>query len=199
MSEVIFSEIIHREIVESLIPNKDAYVNHALSLKDSIKLETDWHCNTYNTIATADLKNDPLFFDIIQQTGRRVIDFANEYSVNAVSATCVDGWINVAGHMHFQEFHQHPVSHFSAVYYIDVPENSGNIRFKSHEADTDMFPLPTPRQDLLIPARKTFCVEPKDGMLIIFRSNLQHMVHENKTNKNRITFAMNFIVDVEND
>jgi ectoine hydroxylase-related dioxygenase (phytanoyl-CoA dioxygenase family) len=61
------------------------------------------------------------------------------------------------------------------------------------------FPLPTPRQDLLIPARKTFCVEPKDGMLIIFRSNLQHMVHENKTNKNRITFAMNFIVDVEND
>jgi hypothetical protein len=87
MSEVIFSEIIHREIVESLIPNKDAYVNHALSLKDSIKLETDWHCNTYNTIATADLKNDPLFFDIIQQTGRRVIDFANEYSVNAVSIT----------------------------------------------------------------------------------------------------------------
>lgn len=196
--ETMFNEIFHREIIENLKPNKETYVNHALSLKGNIKLQSDWHCNTYNTIATADLKNDPVFLDIIQETGKRVIDFSREYSIDPYSATCVDGWINVAEPNNFQEYHIHPASHFSAVYYIDVPENSGNIRFKSHEADTDMFPLPLPIVDAP-PARKTFYVEPEDGMLLIFRSNLQHMVHENRSNKNRITFAMNFIVDIEHD
>jgi ectoine hydroxylase-related dioxygenase (phytanoyl-CoA dioxygenase family) len=41
---------------------------------------------------------------------------------------------------------------------------------------------------------KTFSLRPIEGHLVIFRSNLKHMVEKNISNESRISIAMNFIV-----
>jgi len=194
MIQSVFAEHIFTDNLHELKSNKQKYIDHALSIKDKTELTTDWHCNTYNTIAMMDLRTDEVFKDIILETAKRVGEFSKSYGVDPHTVSCTDAWFNVAEPNNFQEFHIHPTCHFSSVYYISVPENSGNLLFKSHEANADMFPLPPANKDV-IAARKVYPFYPKEQDLIIFRSNLQHMVGMNQSSEDRITFAMNFTVE----
>ena len=91
--------------------------------------------------------------------------------------------------MHPQEFHIHPNHHFSLVYYVSVNDNSGNIIFRSPESATDMFMLPSGNETLA--SMKTVSIKPEVGTLLIFRSNLLHMVEKNKSNQPRVSISFN--------
>jgi uncharacterized protein (TIGR02466 family) len=84
----------------------------------------------------------------------------------------------------------HSNNHFSAVYYIKTPENCGNIVFKKDSLD-EMFPLPIDEYNE-VASYSTRFITPKSGVLIIFKSNIQHMVEKNKSNNDRVSIAMNF-------
>ena len=116
--------------------------------------------------------------------------FAKQFGVLKAKAQCDGSWFNISRPGNFQEFHMHAMSHFSAVYYVKTPEKCGNIVFKSHEADTNMFLLPI---DESTPYNWSTVFYPAiEGRLIIFRSNLQHMVQKNTSTEDRISIAMNF-------
>ena len=66
--------------------------------------------------------------------------------------------------------------------------------FRSHEANNDMFMIPT--IEMKPASYKTCAFKPITGKLLIFRSNLQHMVEKNRTNEDRISLSANFIVDL---
>jgi uncharacterized protein (TIGR02466 family) len=112
------------------------------------------------------------------------------FDIDCSSVAVKDAWINISKPGNYQEYHIHPGSHFSLVYYIKVPENSGRIVFRSHEADKDMFPFDTHKITNI--NNKTVKLQPNEGDVIVFRSNLSHMVEKNMSNENRVCIAMNF-------
>lgn len=157
---------------------------------------TNWQCDTFNTLGLYDQtrNNDDIGDQLIDVCKIKVLDFSKVYGVrkDISSLECIDFWYNVSEPGNYQEFHQHANSHFSLVYYVKIPKNSGNIHFKSAESMTDMYELPIERNCLTDASYKSCFYEPEESMILIFRSNLLHMVDKNFSNENRISIAMNF-------
>jgi len=172
-------------------------ISKALELKKVFTTaKTDWKCNTFNTLDQYDWKNDNDFAvnDLIDQCKTKVHEFSKEYGVdvNIDQVTCKDFWFNIAEPGAYQEYHQHPNSHFSLTYYLSTPENCGNIVFRSFESMFDMHDLPIQEKDLNTASYKTCSYTPQESVLVIFRSNLLHMVEQNLSNQPRISVTMNF-------
>lgn len=190
----MFVELCYRAALSDVVQAKNTqFSEKALTLKNSIKPSLDWHCETFATMNSEyKLVEDPLFAPLVLEVGQAVADFAAAYGVrDGAVLRCIDGWINVAQPGDHQEMHIHPGSHFSAVYYVDAPENCGNLVLRSHESLTDMHPIPS--ADVTQAGSKTYFQTPKTGDLVIFRSNLPHMVATNKSNAPRISVALNFV------
>lgn len=188
----MFAEFLHRENNTQLRLHNPIYLQRALEIQKTVRNGDTWLSNTYNTLGSYDTSNDSYYKKIVDVTVDSIKNVAKEYGVYTDNVECTDSWLNVSDQNSFQEYHLHAGNHFSAVYYINVPEDSGNIVFRSAETQTDMFPLPASEHTLA--NSKSFIVEPEAGDLLIFRSNVLHMVTINKSNEPRVTMAMNFIV-----
>jgi uncharacterized protein (TIGR02466 family) len=183
-----FESIYH----DNLKFDNDSFYKKALELKSKYAGDTSWRCDTYSTINDHNIIKDNFFNEFVQKCGQAVFEFAKHYGAYSKKVMCSEGWINIAEPEQYQEFHIHPKNHFSLVYYVRTPENCGNILFKNHNGD-NMFPLP---YDELTPANfGLFYWTPKEGDLLIFRSDLLHMVEKNKSKENRVSISMNFRLD----
>jgi hypothetical protein len=96
-------------------------------------------------------------------------------------------WAVVHQHNESTNWHDHAThtnynkgAKVSAVYYVDVPHNSGDIVFKVHEN-----PFVT----------KMYLEKAETGKFIMFDSTLLHCVTKNLSNYNRIIISMNFTFD----
>ena len=188
----IFTTPIYKTNVILEESNRLNYIDKAESLLKTLPQNKNWRCDTFTTLDKYDMINDPLFKDVINEIKSHVIKFSKEFGCGSDDVSILDSWINVARPGDYQEYHIHTGSHFSIAYYLQSQQDSGNIVFRSHEADTDMFPLPI--RDLTPLSYKTMSFEPQNGMLLIFRSNLRHMVEKNLSDNNRISISMNLNV-----
>ena len=103
---------------------------------------------------------------------------------------CTEGWYNIYKSNRYQEYHVHPNSIFSAVYFAKVPDGAQGIYFKRPDNGSMLPPKNKKRttifnQDILI-------APPEERTVIIFRSNLQHSVPPSSLQSDRITVALNF-------
>lgn len=101
---------------------------------------------------------------------------------------CDYSWFNVYEEISYQEFHIHTNSIFSAVYFLSVPDKCSPLIFE--KSDLDMFPLKNIENYNYLNSQ-SYSHYPIENSLIIFRSNLRHMVPIGN-NKNRITLSYNF-------
>jgi len=166
------------------------------NLNESV--DTKWNCDTFNTLNKEFLlgnDDDQTIIDFRDEVGSLVYQFAECFGVDSKKCqlVCKDFWFNISEPGNYQEYHQHPNNHFSAVYYVQTENNCGNIVFKNPESIGDMFQLPTSVDTIF--SYKTAVYEPKDSRLLIFKSNLMHMVEKNKSNIDRISVAMNFYLE----
>jgi len=149
----------------------------------------DWLCDTYNTLGTYDLLTDAMFDNLVT----KVTDHVNEYvrlHGSDYKYTCNAAWANVYKNRDYQEFHVHAGNTISVVYYLTVPEGSGDIVWKS-PIEPDMLPIKGIK-DYNELSYKTCYYSPKPGDLIIFRSYLSHMVKQGTNDAERISIAFNF-------
>ena len=86
--------------------------------------------------------------------------------------------------------HNHGIALVGWVYYIDVPENSGDIVFLNPQGNNSWdyfyhneFPGSSPNNDLL------YKFKPKTGDLLMFPGWLSHYVEPNNSNQTRISMA----------
>jgi uncharacterized protein (TIGR02466 family) len=171
------------------------FVNRAFELRDKLSSKNEWQCDTFSTMDSYNLVEDPIFMDLHITTMLKVLEFAGHYGdISGKNIQCTSSWVNVSSPGNFQEYHVHTNNHFSAVYYVKVPKNSGNIVFRAHDHAGDMFPLPFNLNTEKEPAYRTYFLEPKESELMIFRSNLEHMVQKNNSNEDRISIALNFVL-----
>ncbi len=149
----------------------------------------EWIGGTYNTHQTHDLHTDPQFQPVLDAVSFHVHQFAKMHGSEA-TYTNNYSWMNIAKAGAWQEFHTHNANVFSAVYYVSAPEGSGRILFEDPK-EPDMFPVKNIKgKNQLSYSRIHYT--PKQGMLLIFRSYLRHLVEPGTNAEPRISIALNF-------
>lgn len=126
--------------------------------------------------------------DLLKWIGHETNSFAKYFNSNDYYKI-KEGWLNVYNHGDFQEPHFHPGYDFSAVYYTQVPENSGSLVFENPTLAHEMRPIKTTVETEL--NQTAVFYRPVEGQLLIFRSNLRHGVVPHQNQKPRISFAFN--------
>ena len=107
--------------------------------------------------------------------------------------TVTDWWININCPNSYNMQHTHPGAHFSGVYYLQVPENSGNIYFPNPWSFASAYELEAYTEEFKTKAHQHFfqIIKPKEGMLLVFPSHLVHGVDLNKSEEDRISISFN--------
>ena len=102
-------------------------------------------------------------------------------------------WVNINGRGAHNRRHVHAdgIHFLSGVYYVTVPENSGHIMFYDPRptiihsfADTRYYGQGIPG---------VYPIQPKENMLLLFPSWLEHEVEANQTNEDRISISFNIV------
>jgi uncharacterized protein (TIGR02466 family) len=147
-----------------------------------------WKSNTFNSRHTYDFLADEDFKPITEQVSRHVAEYAKAFN-STYPYQCASAWFNVAHEHAYQEFHIHPNSVFSAIYYASCPEGSGNVVFEKDQVD--MMPVKGV-QSFNALTFTTCSYKPVQGMLLIFRSSLRHMVQVGSNTEPRVSLSFNF-------
>ena len=150
-----------------------------------------WHSHNF------DLNNDNTakkFAKIFEEFYKKVIinEMGWKYDSNKVKMDAMWSIINKKDSFNIQ--HNHPNAYLSAVYYVKVPKNSGDIKFFD----------PKVQKNIRYPKIKNYTdtsaviteITPKEGDLLIFPAYLYHSVGENLSEHDRIIVSFN--VDIEN-
>ena len=148
----------------------------------------NWSCNTLNSLGTLDLRNDPAFSEVIDAVTDKVRKFAKFFNSD-YDYKMSESWYNLSLKGNFQEGHVHARNVFSCVYYVSAPVGSGNLLLYSNE--NEMMTLHNITNYTGYNCI-TFPIEPKEGLLVIFKSSVRHMVEVGHNEDPRISLSFNF-------
>jgi uncharacterized protein (TIGR02466 family) len=109
----------------------------------------------------------------------------------------VNSWLMRHDKNHYAHEHSHANSVISGVYYVDVPEMSGNLIF--HKASNNISNAMSPVIALKYKQYTTYTseeysVKTKNNLLVLFPSNLRHSVPISFSNKPRYCIAFNTFI-----
>lgn len=178
--------------VENLIDdeqNKNLIEEIEKLKKMIVKGGEKWGTDVYNTHETYNLHSNVKFKNLCDKIEDCTIHFAKKLGSNA-NYKIASSWFNYYNKGDYQEFHIHPSCHFSAVYFFTNPNNSARLIFKNPVGDK-MLPLKNLVFNELSYDRCYYT--PSEKSLIVFQSDLEHMVEKCINIAPRITGAFNLI------
>ena len=147
----------------------EEWASNVLSIEKTLKHSGRsqwWDKSTFTTAATNAIEVGH-FTALLEAVTEHVNTLSRKDGLTE-ELNVLHSWANVAREGDRQDYHAHPDSIFSAVYYVKTPEGSSNIIFKEEEHEV------------------------KEGMLIIFKASLVHRVPKGLNTEPRISIAMNF-------
>lgn len=108
----------------------------------------------------------------------------------------MEAWANINGSNSLNGPHNHAGSHWSAVYYVRVPQASDNpysgaIEFLDPRGHITNSALPDSHF-----FRPQHILSPKCGELLLFPAYLMHWVHPNKSEDERMSIAVNIRYEI---
>ena len=104
-----------------------------------------------------------------------------------------NSWVNVNPTGAYNASHTHPRNIFSGCYYLQAPENSGNIIFHSPLIAKGM--LDATYKDFSIVTANNLIYPAIAGRCYIFPSWLMHSVQMNRSSEDRISMSFNIFFD----
>jgi uncharacterized protein (TIGR02466 family) len=166
---------------------KDLY-NFSTSLKNSRIKSNVGGFQSNDLDFLNEKKLQPFTKDLIKNTKK----FCKLFSFNNNLEPYIDNlWININGYKDFNLPHNHANSIVSGAFYINVPENSGNIVFHNSASDF-MYPLGYVNIDSFNQYNSSnWWIKPENNLLVLFPSWLKHHVESNLSNKKRISISFN--------
>lgn len=178
------AELANEELLAEL-----AYSIRALAVED--KAGRSWSSEHryagYTSYASLnDLpKRDPAFAELAKLLSTHAASFASECGFDLRRKPKVDSlWVNLLKSGGHHSGHIHPHSILSGTFYVEVPADSGAIRFED------------PRLPLMMsaPTRpETFVtVEPRPRLLLLWESWLRHEVLPGTGRGERLSVSFNF-------
>ncbi len=101
-------------------------------------------------------------------------------------------WANINPKGSFNQPHVHSNCLWSGVYYVETPNNCGNLNIKDPRA-VSLMTLPRYNKNLKPYQWKEVSYAPVAGRCIMFPAWLEHYVEPNKSDNIRISISFNFI------
>ena len=178
--------------------NNDLLAGHAYMLRNREGNESStWRCTTWNS-----MKDNPWLEK--SETNQELLvlmehitsvanAFADRLDVDLENheLKLMEFWFNIAGFKDHQEFHVHHGRHISGVYYVKIPEGkSGKFICRTRDSWNQ---LPLPRKTH-VNYPETMEFPPSAGNILLFESDLLHMVEPNETDEDRISISFNYQV-----
>ena len=109
----------------------------------------------------------------------------------------INSWINIHKKGDWSQSHLHKNSCFSGVYYLNVPENSGNISFDKtivlNNLATSTISYDYDEANYINADKVKFKVE--EGLILFFPSTIYHNVDKSNSIEERYSLAFNFFAD----
>ena len=145
-----------------------------------------WH-------STTEMHQIPVFKPLVDELFKMQMEI---YKEELLTREPIIGnmWANINPPGGYNRPHIHPNSHFSGVYYIKAPQNSGEIVFNDPRSAAHMV-MPDRVKDIKPPSHlwREVRVIPLEGRMLMFPSWLWHCVEPNESNDIRISVSFNFI------
>jgi uncharacterized protein (TIGR02466 family) len=144
-----------------------------------------WQSNDLNI---NNLGNYPTLYQLAKEMIKATNEVVQTMEI-AEEVSISNFWCNVNKNKDFNLPHSHPQTIFSGVYYVKVPENSGDL----------IFERPDNQQYFFVPKKyseytfQKYILVPQEGVAVFFPAYLDHYVQPNTTNEERISVAFNFI------
>ena len=184
----LFPSSIHRLGIDNFDDYKDQLIKETYKERDedpvgrSVSNCGGWQSNQMHI---GDCKSETLKNIIISSVSK--LPMSGNLSCN------IEGWKNINKPGNFNIPHSHPRSHLSGVLWIKTPKNCGNIVFESPEIFNRYQELDSYSDESKFDSNNymTYYFTPKEGNVLIFSSNLQHEVKENKSDEDRISYSFN--------
>lgn len=102
----------------------------------------------------------------------------------------INSWFSIGRKNSMHERHNHLPAVWSGVYYIQAKNDDGNITFFNENLKSNWPFCETSLDNIL--TRQIFTIQPETGLMLVFPSYLEHQVHLNNTNNERIAISFNF-------
>ena len=161
--EIPSAEVINQKIIKTINKHRQQYPE---GYTDNINInvwQTGWNMQAESGFAeVADLAKS-----MTKEIAEQQLHFAN------FTPKIVDCWSNVYNTDAGCKVHSHFPATFSLVYYVRVPEGSGQIFFPDAEVK----------------------LEPVPGLMICFEGSAWHGVEFNPTEEDRIIVAINIVYE----
>ena len=134
--------------------------------------------------------------DEFKEISNNIIDVVKQiFKEQAITTKFILGnmWANINPRAGFNAVHTHPNSFLSGVYYVKVPQNSGELRLMD----------PRVQNLILVPDREDnipeeYCNQqdyiPSENKLLIFPSYVPHLVIANESRDLRVSISFNIIL-----
>ena len=135
---------------------------------------------------------DPAFADLRKLLVRHAAVFADECAFDLARKPKLDSlWVNLLKSGGHHSGHIHPHSIISGTLYVEVPPDSGSIRFEDPRLPM-MMAAPTRRDDAPEELRPFVSVAPRPGLLLLWESFLRHEVLPGAAKADRLSISFNF-------
>jgi uncharacterized protein (TIGR02466 family) len=100
-------------------------------------------------------------------------------------------WININSTNSYHGLHLHPLSVVSGTFYVQVPKDSGAIKFEDPRMNCFMA-SPPPLQQASRENLRNIEIKSNPGEIILFESWLRHEVTQNLSGEDRISVSFNY-------
>ena len=158
---------------EKRLDLKDVLLNSTLKKKYSHKINGRWENQYLDLDLIPEIKS---IFSMACKIGKSIIKKPLVIPHKQLGFSYNEFWFNISNPGDNTGWHDHKENaEISGVYYISIPKKSGNLIFRKNNGNN---------------FEKWF-VKPKDGMMILFSSKLEHCVEINKSSDPRISLAFN--------
>ena len=149
--------------------------------------------NVYASFAVdSQLHRQPFMQSLLKRVQPALNQFSQMVELDTAQAelSIAESWFNISSYGSFQEYHSHAgIGPFCAVYYVDVPDDSGNTVFRASFPAMRPYYRCTNPNNPFYRYRKTVLSKP--GRFVIFPSWLEHCVTQSQSQQQRITIAFN--------
>lgn len=137
-----------------------------------------------------DLKFKDCVKPLVQSIDKTTDDLQNETGFK--NLLIQNMWVNYNYKINFNQPHTHAGSHISGVFWIKIPENSGDLIFQDPRIANQMN-VPSVMSETNLFNATTFWMKPKENRLLLFPSYLYHFVMPNLSDETRISISFNII------
>ena len=174
----------------SLFPTPLFRSQYHLSIEDIVK-----HCNSINfrdgigCVQSSDtnILESPVFYSLRQFIEDKLAEYTLKVLGSYQEIDITQSWINKSTTGGCHKPHMHPNSLISGIFYIKLSENMPQVRFHKKVPPSIVIHSHTTTEYIA----DFFSVNARSGTLLLFPSDLDHSVPENKSEEDRISLAFN--------